>query len=98
MQKVIFCVVCNILCSLVYGWVEDIAPDNDTASPQSVITADEGETIILHIFHTKNGRSPPGGFGFNIEAGGNATCNSSQFPNFVFLPYISCSVILHTLI
>ena len=73
MQKV---QVCNILCSLVYGWVEDIAPDNDSASPQSVITADEGETIILHIFHTKNSRSPPGGFGFNIEAGGNATCNS----------------------
>ena len=91
MQKVIFCVVCNILCSLVYGWVEDIAPDNELASPQSVITADEGETIILNIFHTKNGRSPPGGFTFNIEAGGNATCNSSQFQNFVFLPYISCS-------
>ena len=59
-----------------YGWVQDIAPDNDSASPQSDITAEEGETIILHIFHTKNGGSPPGGFGFNIEAGGNATCNS----------------------
>ena len=58
-----------------YGWVEDIAPDNGSASPQSVITADEGETIILHIFYTKNGRSPPGGFAFNIETGGNATCN-----------------------
>ena len=84
--------VCNILCSLVYGWVEDITPDNDTASPQSFITADEGETIILHIFHTKNGRSPPGGFGFNIEAGGNAICNSP------ISPYISCSFYMHVII
>ena len=81
--------VCNILCPLVYGWVEDIAPDNNSASPQSVITTEEGETITLHIFHTKNGGSPPGGFVFTIEAGGNATCNSSLFSNFVFLLYIS---------
>ena len=81
----------HILCSLVYGWVEDIAPDNDSASPQSVITAEEGENITLHIFYTKNGRKYlPGGFAFTIEAGGNATCNSYLFPNFVYI-YISFS-------
>ena len=80
--------VCNILCSLVYGWVEDIAPDNNSASPQSVITAEEGENITLHIFHTKNGQNPPGGFQFTIEAGGNSKCNSSLLPNFVSLFYI----------
>ena len=79
---------CDILRSLVYGWVEDIAPDNNTASPQSDITAEEGDIITLHIFHTKNGGSPPGGFRFTIETGGNATCNSFLFLNFVFLPYI----------
>ena len=66
-----------ILCCLVYGWVEDIAPDNDSALPQSDITAEEGENITLNIFYTKNGGSPPEEFiMFNIEAGGNATCNS----------------------
>ena len=79
--------VCDILCSLVYGWVEDIAPDNDSASPQSVITAEEGENITLHIFHTKNGRYPPGRFVFTIETGGNSTRKSSLLPNFVFLIY-----------
>ena len=72
-----------------YRWVEDIAPDNKSASPQSDITAEEGETII---FHTKNGRRPPAGFGFIIQAGGNSTCNFYLFPNFVFLFYIYISL------
>ena len=75
-----------------YGWVEDIAPDNDSASPQSDITAEEGETIILNIFHTKNGQSSPAGFGFIIQYGGNSTCNFYLFPNFVFLFYIYISL------
>ena len=77
-----------LMCSLVYGWMEDINLDNGSASPQSVVTAEEGETITLNIYYTENGLNPPGGFVFTIEAGGTATCNSSllfHFSHFLFL-------------
>lgn len=81
-----------IILFIVYGWVDEITPDGESASPQSVITVEEGDTITLNIYYTKNGLTPPGGFEFTIETGGNATCNAASSSYIMlFLLYHSLS-------
>lgn len=55
-----------------FGWVQDIAIDNESALPQQNITASEGEAISLNVFFLRNGLSNQDIIHFEIDSTGTA--------------------------
>ena len=70
MWNVIIVYVYVLILSAAYGWVREIG--SEVYIQQETITADEGDTIPLTIFYTKNADLVLDVFLFNIVTAGTA--------------------------
>ena len=72
MWNVIIVYVYVLVLSAAYGWVRETPEGSGVYIQQETITAEEGETIQLTIFYTKNADLILDVFLFNIDTAGTA--------------------------
>ena len=64
--------LCMFMYKIAYGWVREEPEGSEMYIQQETITAEEGETVPLTIFFTKNADLFAGGFFFLIGTAGAA--------------------------